>query len=307
MSQLHHLHRLFSNGSTPKKSGIFPLRDLIATFLRAALFVSLLIPLASCEKKGNGIVDSIGSAPQLTKASISPSRINSDSINVGSNRQPDDLITITSTFAVNIQAGSELPLSVTYSITSPDSMTIVSQGDLLDDGLLPDRTKGDGSFTASATFQIKRVQVGTYVVRLSAESSNGYGSNMMLLPLTVFRGNRPPVINDLIAPDTVKLGNQSQLIQLAITASDSDGLTDVTRVVFSSFKPNGTPSGGNPYLMYDDGLAIHGDAKAGDGIFSLIISLPSNTEPGSYRFEFQAFDRSNEPSNVIITHITVVQ
>jgi len=57
--------------------------------------------------------------------------------------------------------------------------------------------------------------------------------------------------------------------------------------------------------MYDDGLAAHGDEKAGNGIFSLLVSLPSNTQLGTYRFEFQAYDRSNEPSNVMILRLTV--
>jgi hypothetical protein len=150
------------------------------------------------------------------------------------------------------------------------------------------------------------VQVGTYAVRVSAESDGAYRSNAIIMPLTVFRGNHSPIISDLVGPDTVTLGSQSQTILLTVNARDADGQADVARVVFNSYKPNGSATGGNPYLMFDDGLATtHGDVKAGDGIFSLLVVLPSNSQLGTYRFEFQAFDRLNEPSNIIILRLTV--
>jgi hypothetical protein len=103
----------------------------------------------------------------------------------------------------------------------------------------------------------------------------------------------------------VKLGNDTQVLLLTLKVEDPDGQSDVARVVFNSFKPDGSPSGGNPFSMFDDGLPVHGDEKAGDGTFSLAISLPAGTPPGTYRFEFQALDRSNEPSNIIVHRITI--
>jgi len=51
-------------------------------------------------------------------------------------------------------------------------------------------------------------------------------------------------------------------------------------------------------LMYDNGLPYDpfnpvavGDAVAGDGIYTLSIFLPYNTNPGQYRFEFFARDK----------------
>jgi hypothetical protein len=182
---------------------------------------------------------------------------------------------------------------------------IVSQGALLDDGQGPDQSRGDGLFTAKASFQIRRVQVGKYVVEVNAESPDGFRSNAIISPLVVFRGNHPPTISELVAPDSIKLGNLSQVLLLTARTSDPDGLGDVAKVVFNSYKPDSSASGGNPFVMYDDGLAVHGDEKAGDGIFSLRISLPPNTQTGTYRFEFQAFDRSNDSSTVLIRRITV--
>jgi len=305
LSQLHLFPQFIPiKFSFKKPRSVFSAR-FCRHFVWPAFFILLVVLLGSCERKQSGVVDSTGIAPLLAQVTLSPSGINSDSINVGANRQPNDLLTITTTLAARVQANSQRPISVTYSITSSDSLNTVSRGALLDDGQDPDQLKGDGVFSGKASFQIRRVQIGTYAVEVNAESDDGYRSNAIFTPLTVFRGNRPPVISDLAAPDTVKLGNQSQSLLITLHANDPDGLSDVAKVIFNSYKPDGSGSGGNPFLMYDDGLVAHGDEKTGDGIFSLLISLPSNTQLGTYRFEFQAFDRSNEPSNVIILRLTV--
>jgi hypothetical protein len=305
LSQLHFFPRSIQSRCTPKNArSVFSchLHDHLG---QSALIISLALLLGSCEKKLSAIVESTGITPFLAQVTLSPSVVNSDSINVGSNRQSTDLLTISTILVARVQTNSPTPISVAYSITSPDSLNIVSRGVLLDDGQAPDQARGDGLFSAKASFQIRRVQFGTYSVQVNAESEDRYRSNTIFTPLAIFRGNRPPVISDLAAPDTVKLGNQAQSLLLTIQANDSDGLTDVARVLFNSYKPDGTASGGNPFLMYDDGLVAHGDELAGDGIFSLLISLPSNTQLGTYRFEFQAFDRSNESSNIIILRLTV--
>jgi hypothetical protein len=60
--------------------------------------------------------------------------------------------------------------------------------------------------------------------------------------------------------------------------------------------------------MYDDGnlSGISGDDIAGDGIYSIIIQLPPNTQKGKYRFEFQAIDKSNASSNILTHYIYVL-
>lgn len=133
----------------------------------------------------------------------------------------------------------------------------------------------------------------------------GFASNTVMVPVQIIRTNQPPLLSDLQAPDTVRLASQDQLLELRVRASDPNGLDDIQRVVFNSFRPDGSASTGNPFQMFDDGDSNHGDARRGDGIFSLKIILPASTQTGTYRFEFQAFDKSNEGSNVIIHRITV--
>lgn len=305
LSQLHFLLRFCSRFCCVTNARQASFRLLFGRLILSPLFIWIAFLFAGCEKKESSIIDSQGTPPQLTQVTLSPSQINSDTINVGSNRQPEDVLTISTTVVARIQGSSSSPTSAHYTVSSSDSLRIVSQGTLVDDGLSPDQSKGDGLFTANASFQIRRVQVGKYVVEVYAQSPDGYRSNSLISNLVVFRGNHAPVISGLSAPDTIKLGGQSQVLLLTLRASDPDGLGDVAKVVFSSFRPDGSASGGNPFAMYDDGSAMHGDEIAGDGIFSLLVSLPASTQVGTYRFEFQAFDRSNESSNVIVHRISV--
>jgi hypothetical protein len=308
LSQRYPLSRRVQIPVSSPRGLVAALFGLSHCFLRLSpSLLAIILLVGGCEKRTNDVLDSAGAAPFLSQVSLSPSRINSDSIISGPNRQPDDLLEISTLIVARVQANTQTPFSVSYSIRSTDSLVVMSKGELRDDGLAFDAMKGDGLFSGKPTFQIRRVQFGTYEVRVTAESEDGYRSNEVITPLVVFRGNRPPLISDLAAPDTVKLGNLSQTLSLAVRANDPDGLNDVAKVVFSSYRPDGTASGGNPFLMYDDGLPVHGDERAGDGVFSLLVSLPSSTQLGTYRFEFQAFDRSNEPSNVIILKLTVRQ
>jgi len=269
----------------------------------------MLLAFGGCEKKTGSVVDSVGHPPVLLQADINPSSINSDSINIGGTRNPDDVLSFSTTIAARVTASSDNPVSyVRFSVKDPLSIQIVSEGELSDNGAGVDRTKGDSLFTGKATFQIKRVEIGVFMVEIHAEALNGFQSNTVVAPLTVFRGNRPPSLSSLEAPDTLKLANQTQLLTLRIRATDPDGLSDVARVIFNTYKPDGSASSGNPFQMYDDGaVETHGDLTAGDGIYSLIITLPSTTQTGIYRFEFQAFDRSNAASATFIHPVLVRQ
>jgi hypothetical protein len=48
-----------------------------------------------------------------------------------------------------------------------------------------------------------------------------------------------------------------------------------------------------------------GDEKAGDGLFSFKNSFGTTSQTGNWRFEFQAKDKSNELSGVIIHNLQV--
>ncbi len=276
---------------------------------RLLCFVAALAALGGCERNESSVVDSAGTPPILLQLSLSPSTVNTDSINVGGSRKPEDVLPISVSVTAQLNpATMSRVAAVRYVLTNSDGTASVASGELLDNGQGVDVSKGDSVYSGKVTFQIKRVEVGTYRVLVNAEGDNGFESNTIVAPLFVYRGNRPPTLSILQAADTVQLGNQSQQLTLRVSADDPDGLADISRVIFNSFKPDGSPSSGNPFQMFDDGSAAgHGDERAGDGIYSLIVTLPPATQTGTYRFEFQAFDRSNEGGNIVIHRITIKQ
>jgi len=273
------------------------------------ILLALTLFGVGCERSDNSVLEVNGNVPLLTTVIVSPSSINTDSINVGPIRQPSDTLELkVAVFAqASIPAATQSIASVAFSVLREGTSAPLTLGKLVDDGSSPDQSRGDGIYSGWATFQIQRVDIGAYRVEVTAEAENGFHSNTLVSPLQITRGNHAPAISDLVAPDSVRLASQDQLLSLRVRASDADGLADIQRVVFNSYRPNGTPSSGNPFQMFDDGDASHGDSVRADGIFSLTIVLPSSSQTGTYRFEFQAFDRSNEGSNVIIHPITVTQ
>lgn len=272
------------------------------------IVIAVMMSVLGCEKPITPTTDSSISPPLLLWATSSISAVNTDTVNVGPTRTADDLIPISLTVAAKVDcARNPTPQSVEFRIISPLDFGLLASGALADDGLAGDQSKGDGTYTTKASFKIRRVETGVLRIEVQAFGANGYQSNTIMLPLTVFRGNHAPTISLLAAADTVRLLNESQLLALRLKVEDEDGLADISKVVFNSYRPDGGASSGNPFLMYDDGSATHGDEKSGDGIYSLIVTLPPTTQPGTYRFEFMAYDRSNAMSPPLVHRIAVIQ
>lgn len=297
--------RRFNHPIDPASPGNNP-RSGLSYVLSFLLLLFTLI--AGCEKSNDALLDSTGPAPVLSTVALSPSSINTDSIGIGTAQSPQDNIQLSTTVTASVEgAGILQPLAVTTTVRRDLGSGPLATARLSDDGQAPDTQRNDGIYSGKLSFEIKRVEIGTYAVETVAESENGYKSAGQILPLRVTRSNLPPAISDVQAPDTVTLGNQDQALQLRIKATDPNGLEDIQRVIFNSFRPGGQPSSGNPFSMFDDGeqSGISGDQVKGDGIYSLRISLPASTTTGTYRFEFRAFDRLNEGSNTIVHNITV--
>ena len=259
--------------------------------------------LISCEKQDSTLIDSAGASPFILSASITPAVIDTDTINVGTERKPEDVLLLSIKTHATITHPNDLEdITATARIFGESGGSSLSSSILLDDGNNADSTKGDGVFSGWNTFEIKRSDIGFFRVEIVSEDARGFKSSTHILPLQIVRNNQPPVISNLQAPDTIRLNSPGTSFLISVQASDPDGLADIRQVIFNSFLPTGQPSTNNPFRLYDDGT--NGDQLAGNGTYSLQIGRPTNTGP--YRFEFQAFDRSNEVSNIIIHTITVI-
>jgi hypothetical protein len=116
---------------------------------------------------------------------------------------------------------------------------------------------------------------------------------------------QPLISNTVIEPDTVTV-TALTVIFTSVEVMDSNGAIDINEVYFKVYKPDGTTND-NKVLLFDDGnVSEHGDLIAGDGIYSRLIQVDQSNDKGTYRFEFQAKDRSGELSN-IINHYVLIQ
>lgn len=259
--------------------------------------------ISSCSKENLNVVDVNFSNPPIVKSlKVIPAEINLDTIKVGADKSPEDTLNISLKVTATIfdKDGQDDIAETLYEIVNPLKSTTLSKGKL---------AKLDSiTFYAEPNFKIKRKESGNYYVKVFSIDKKGFSGSEVYVSLNLYRGNRPPVLSDLNAPDTVYTQPQTVLIKITVKASDPDGNDDIKTVQFNVFKPDGSPSSGNPFKMYDDGNAsgISGDEKAGDGIYSLIIQLPPNAQKGKYKFEFQAIDKSNAQSNIITHFMTVL-
>jgi hypothetical protein len=212
------------------------------------------------------------------------------------------------TFSISLNTSSGIN-SVFMNLFDPDNNQLNSDPVILfDDGkaIHGDLTANDNTYSNkypfSQSFVNGKYSVKYYVVdingpTLAAVHNFNYNNN---------QADFPPVVSDLVAPDTVSLGTDTIKIFLTIKVSDANGLNDISLVFFNSFLPNGNPSSQNPFDMRDNGDPFYGDAVAGDGIYSKIIGLPpTGVTKGTYRFEFQARDREGILSNKIIHNVVI--
>lgn len=268
-----------------------PKKLLITIFL---CIISISILFVGCEKKFNDVVN----VPLPNYSVEGVSNFSSFTYSAAD-----------STIILYLKIDSTSDVNEVYcSVYDPDGNELSnSPVQLLDNGDLSngDATKGDGVY--SNKFQMSHSDpVGKYAVKYFIKDN---GDNTSLAAVQYFtydnhQVNKPPVISDLVAPDTVTV-TDTMSIFMSVKASDPNGLSDIQSVYFITYKPNGTTNG-TQFEMKDDGnTSADGDVKAGDGIYSIIINVTYQNPKGSYRFDFEAEDRSGSISNVISHNIVI--
>lgn len=257
----------------------------------------LLIPLLSlgCEKTYDNLIDTSTENFQVTL--VSPS----DSITYN----PSDSLIVVRIIFTNESQVNEVNFDM---IASDGSKLNYSPVILLDNGnpdngdLTADDNRYANKFPMSEFYPNGNYNLKFYVIQRDGSNKQVAWSSFKY---NNGQTNIVPVVSNLVAPDTVTLGTDTTFIFVSVDASDTNGLNDIETVFFNSFLPNGNPSSGNPFIMYDNGT--NGDITANDGTYSLIIILPpSGVTLGTYRWEFQAEDRGNKVSNLIIHYVVVI-
>ena len=186
---------------------------------------------------------------------------------------------------------------------SADLLLSISLGDLGAEG---DSVGADGIYSRRFASPLDTGTGGLvkFLFLLSVDSRLHTAGDTLILV------NHKPEIVAVSASDTLSLPPSGffTLDTLRATVSDQDGLGDVKEVSFTMLKPDSSlANSGNPFYLEDNGqLTAYGDVTAGDGIYSLIISLSSTDSTGTYEYRFSARDLSNAVSDTVI-HRVVVQ
>lgn len=260
-----------------------------------ALNLILLFIFIGCEKDYDSVIENY--IPDYQVKLVSPS----DSIRYN---PVDSLVT------VRIEFNSASTIQSVYCdvYASDDSKLNSSPLPLLDNGKTAngDDVANDGSFANKIPLS-ESYPNGVYNIKyFVTDKSNS--TNQVALGTFKFnngQANIAPIIsNDIVDPDTAVV-TDTTIILTSINVFDENGLSDIDKVYFVVYRPNGTTSG-TQNVLFDDGLSSHGDLTAGDGIYSLIIEIYSTNTKGTYRLEFQAKDRGGKLSN-IINHSLIIQ
>ncbi len=255
--------------------------------------LSFTLLLFGCEEKFNNVIDH----PYYNLQAIQVNPVNNINYN-----SADSLITVSITFnsSENIQ-------NVFCEVYAPDNSKSILT--LFDDGNLSngDFNKGDniysnkiklGYFTTSGKYNTKY-----YVTDLSGKTN--------LVAVGSFnysngQNNVAPVISEVkIEPDTLTVTSTTTIL-VSVKVDDANGLSDIDKVYFIVYRPDGSTNNAQNYMFDDGDLANHGDQIAGDGIYSLKIQITPQNAKGAYRFQFQAKDRGGKLSN-IINHFVLIQ
>ena len=205
--------------------------------------------------------------------------------------------------------GPEVPIEeVTYIIQSPTSLTEPLATGTMQSG-------AGNQYSASTTLTISALDVRNYTILIYAVDEARRVSGEVrgqLEYVRIFDPGEPPVIDELIAPDTLRRPAEGQpgvSLVLAALVSDTDGLSDIEKVEFWNVN---TPN--TRLAMCDDGgntpcgaSEESGDGTAGDGIFTRRVFIESTNTLGVNTLAFQATDRAGLTSEIVQKNVVVIQ
>jgi hypothetical protein len=194
--------------------------------------------------------------------------------------------------------------SVFFQIFQPLSPVSFYRSPLWDDGQSGDLIPGDGIFTFQGNLEDTLKSRGVHTFRFQAVDKSGLSGNVKVKEVFIDQINYPPVLSNIVAPDTVVLGTETAILFLSVDVFDPQGLADIKKVYFNSTKPDGNPATHNPFYMYDDGSS--GDITPDDGTYSLDVEITPDSQKGIYQFDFYAEDHSGALSESLSHFVTVV-
>jgi hypothetical protein len=217
------------------------------------------------------------------------------------------------TFAVTFNSAEQVQ-SAYFNIIKPDGTQLNSSSIMLyNDGNISthgDSSASDNTFSNKFTMSNSYIN-GVYIVKYYVEDIYGTTNYISAQNYVFDNGSDKfaPVLSNLDLPDTVSYG---QTFVFSVMAVDSNGYDDIESVYYQLYKPDGTQvsnsQGIYQFPLFDDGqTSSNGDVTAMDSIYTVYLTFPSGQPTGSWKFEFQAIDRTNLLSNKITQYVELIQ
>jgi len=182
---------------------------------------------------------------------------------------------------------------VRWNLYAPAGTTVLASGALLG-GVV---TQGGlvREYSTVISFDATRALTGAYRVELFATDAAGFRSTITSTAVNVRLGGSAPVLS-LAGARQISTSGDSTLFALTVFAADSNGLSDVAHVSVRSLSARDSSA----QTLYDDGMKAHGDAIAGDGVFSGYRWVRPLTLISVIVFEYRANDGLGMQSNVLL-------
>jgi hypothetical protein len=276
------------------------------------ILIFALAAMIGCDLPESSAVIDTPIPPSILESSIVPANIDFGKLVITGSTV--DVTIIGYVYATDDNGLNDI-VSVNYNVISPVGKLFAS-GILKDNGVLPDVNASDGKYNTYINLKLPKDIIGTYTFQFSTVDRQGFVSNTINLPLKIILStNNPPSIFNLTSPDTVRVPNTADsvnIIRLTLGVSDPEGLNDIVNVILTSQRPDSSTAG--TYYMSDDGGntilpqfgLTSGDSIANDGVYSILIPIFSSTPRNTYRdFIFTARDQSGAFSNVISKRIFI--
>ncbi len=262
----------------------------IEAFLLIFFSSFIILTHSGCDTESRGIIDSSYDTPYLVNFNLSPQEINTDTILVNGEITPSDSLLIEWDVSVEIEPRGVTNLTIHYRLTGT-----LSSSPLLDTYIPVDNSDNAASIQVNNRIETKlaRADVGTFMVTASVETGEGLSSNKRSKPVYIYRTNSPPEIISVNAPDTLVV-TETVNFEITVITNDPDGVDDVVRVHFMYTNPDGIQNP-NPISLN----------KIEPGVFRSGFSFDETNTKGTHTFEFQAFDRMGEGSDVYLHTIEI--
>ena len=193
-----------------------------------------------------------------------------------------------------------------------DSDISIYSDSLYDDGAFyhekdGDVVAGDGIFTNRfLPEQICTTDIGgTFVFKFIASDRAGNNSKVAE-KVIVFSANYAPHILHISAPDSYPWSISQVVVQIAV--ADSNGIDDVVHAFFESKEITSGLTKFEEFLYNDGDLDTHGDALAGDSLFSAKLdSTFGVAKKGAYDLLFFAQDSYGGKNILVPSHRITVE